>query len=146
MAATGQLFFRPANPGIARAQVPGRGAPAEQRQPLALIFSNVTEMLTDQSSVLQIMMSGDQLVPARALLFGDGPNNEVVQNVLFLDIGQSNRLCHAQKKQQEKSLSSFYFRFLQPGDAIIGFLESAVVGELSAAAVTAGGRRNYPSS
>jgi len=35
-------------------------------------------------------------------------------------------LCHAQKKQQEKSLSSFYFRFLQPGDAIIGFLESAV--------------------
>jgi hypothetical protein len=30
------------------------------------------------------------------------------------------------KQQQEKSLSSFYFRFLQPGDAIIRFLESAV--------------------
>jgi len=31
------------------------------------------------------------------------------------------------KQQQEKSLSSFYFHFLQPGDAITGFLESAVV-------------------
>jgi len=30
------------------------------------------------------------------------------------------------KQQQEKSLSSFYFRFLQPGDAIVRFLESAV--------------------
>jgi len=30
------------------------------------------------------------------------------------------------KQQQEKSLSSFYFRFLQPGHAIIRFLESAV--------------------
>jgi len=30
------------------------------------------------------------------------------------------------KQQKEKSLSSFYFRFLQPGYAIIGFLESAV--------------------
>jgi len=30
------------------------------------------------------------------------------------------------KQQQEKSLSSFYFHFLQPGDAITGFLESAV--------------------
>jgi len=30
------------------------------------------------------------------------------------------------KQQKGKSLSSFYFRFLQPGDAIIGFLESAV--------------------
>src|SRR5436190_12896861 len=51
-----------------------RGAPAEQGQPVAVIFSNVTEMLADQSSVLQIMMSGDQLVPARALLLGDGAN------------------------------------------------------------------------
>jgi hypothetical protein len=32
------------------------------------------------------------------------------------------------KQQKEKSLSSFYFRFLQPGDAIIRFLESAVGG------------------
>ena len=31
MAATGQLFLRPADPGIARAQVSGRGTPAEQR-------------------------------------------------------------------------------------------------------------------
>jgi hypothetical protein len=31
------------------------------------------------------------------------------------------------KQQKKKSLSSFYFPFLQPGDAIIGFLESAVV-------------------
>jgi hypothetical protein len=30
------------------------------------------------------------------------------------------------KQQKGKSLSSFYFRFLQPGVAIIGFLESAV--------------------
>jgi len=30
------------------------------------------------------------------------------------------------KQQKKKSLSSFYFPFLQPGDAIIGFLESAV--------------------
>src|SRR5687768_15837602 len=30
------------------------------------------------------------------------------------------------KKQQEKKLSSFYWRFLQPSHAIIGFLESAV--------------------
>jgi len=30
------------------------------------------------------------------------------------------------KQQQEKGLSSFYFRFLQPADAIIRFLESAV--------------------
>jgi len=30
------------------------------------------------------------------------------------------------KQQKGKSLSSFYFRFLQPGDEIIGFLESAV--------------------
>jgi hypothetical protein len=30
------------------------------------------------------------------------------------------------KQQEKKSLSSFYFPFLQPGDAIIGFLESAV--------------------
>jgi hypothetical protein len=33
------------------------------------------------------------------------------------------------KQQKKKSLSSFYFPFLQPGDAIIGFLESAVSGE-----------------
>jgi len=30
------------------------------------------------------------------------------------------------KHQKAESLSSFYFHFLQPGYAIIGFLESAV--------------------
>src|SRR5439155_26380487 len=109
MATTGQLFLRPANPGIARAQVSGRGAPAEQRQALALIFSDVTEMHADQSSVLQIMMSGDHLVPARPLLLGDGANHYVVQDVLFLGIGQSNRLCHAPKTAAGEKFVQFLF-------------------------------------
>src|SRR5437867_6092412 len=45
------------------------------------------------------------------------------------------------KQQQEKSLSSFYFHFLQPGDAITGFLESAV-----AVPGRAGRAQTWPSS
>jgi len=45
MAAAGELFFCPADPGITRAQVPGRGAPAQQCQLLALILDDISPEL-----------------------------------------------------------------------------------------------------
>ena len=44
MTAAGELCFRPADPGITRAQVLA-GAPAQQRQPFALILDDIAEML-----------------------------------------------------------------------------------------------------
>src|SRR6266540_1730250 len=131
MAATGQLFLRPANPGIARAQVPGRGAPAEQRQPLALIFSNVTELLADQSSVLQIMMGGDQNVldhlVVRPVTEEERPRwNELVSTHHYLKnaalVGE--QLCYVAEYQgQWLALLgwSAAARHLRPRDAWIGW-------------------------
>ncbi len=50
-AAGGQERVRPADPGIARTQVPGGRAPAQQGQPSALLLGDVTEMFTDEGGV-----------------------------------------------------------------------------------------------
>ena len=83
------MLLGPADPSVARAQMPGRGAPAQQRQPTALIFGHLPELLAHHRGVLKIMLGADQRIPARLFLLGDQAHLQVVEHLLFRGIGQT---------------------------------------------------------
>lgn len=72
---------------LSRAQVSGGGAPAQPDQPGARTFGHGAEALADQGGVLELVMSGDPGIPARAFGLGGEANVEVTVDLLSWDIG-----------------------------------------------------------
>jgi hypothetical protein len=101
-----KLILRPANPGVARTQMPGGSAPAQQGQPLALIFDDITQMFTHQRGILQIAMGGDFAISANEFLVANQAHCQVIQNLLLLGIRQSNGRRHAEKNHNQGGLST----------------------------------------
>jgi hypothetical protein len=85
----------------------GRGTPAQQRQPGALIVGHVTEVLADQRGILQILKGGDLGVPPRAFGFADQAHAQVLQDVLFGGVGQAQRWQHAEKRSPQAKFVQF---------------------------------------
>ena len=67
----------------------GQGTPAQQRQPTALIFGHLPELLAHHCGVLKIMLDTDQRIPPKPFLLGDQAHLQVVEHLLFRGIGQT---------------------------------------------------------
>lgn len=91
------------------------------------MLGDVTEVFADQGGVLEIMMGGNELVPARTSFWRDGPDDELIEHQLFLGIGQPERRRHAEKKQSRKELFGFYWLNRQACRALLSHLESGMV-------------------
>src|SRR5207247_4623750 len=90
------LILRPADPSLARGQVPSRATPPQQGHPLALVTGRITQLLADQRGVVQVMTLDDGLVPTLLLLaFQEQMNFQSIKDALFLDSGQAQRFGHA---------------------------------------------------
>ena len=83
------LFVGPTDEGVAGLEMPGGRAPSGQRQPLALVRGDVTEMFADQFTALEIMVLDDELVEALSLVSRDGADGQVGEDVLFIRRGSA---------------------------------------------------------
>ena len=87
MQASASLIIVPTNPSIPGAYMISRRGPAQQRQPLSPIFNHITQSLTHQIGILQVVMLADQLVLAGLFLGSHLPHGDFAQYRRFGGIG-----------------------------------------------------------
>jgi hypothetical protein len=88
----------------------GGGAPAQQEQPAALVFSHVAELGADQVSVLEIVVGDDGLVSSVLLVRLDQAHVEVVEHVWLGDMGQTQGLRHETSVKAEAGFVPYKVR------------------------------------
>jgi hypothetical protein len=69
----------PADPGVTRGALPGRGREAQQRQPLALPGGDIPQGVPDLRQRAQVVMGRHQGLEARLLGRGDGLEDDLAQ-------------------------------------------------------------------
>lgn len=74
----------PVQPPIARFDVKGRRTEYQQRQPLTFIFRHIAERLADDSCVLKVMFTGQQLIEPGSFRRLDQTHPDVPQPPWFL--------------------------------------------------------------
>jgi hypothetical protein len=78
------LFGGPTDELVSIFDVEGGGTPGGCGQPSALIDEGITEMLSHQTHVMQVMVFEDGLIaPGDVLRRGQQPDVAMIQNVLF---------------------------------------------------------------
>lgn len=85
------LRIGPADPTIPRAQMESGAGPAEQSNPLAVFFGDVTKGLADHPVLLEVMMLADEFVPERLFSRSDQLDGDLLGGNFFENLG--DRMC-----------------------------------------------------
>ena len=64
--------------------MPCSGAPSSQTQPLSFVSGNITQVLSNQSSAVQIMVFFHQFIEARLLVRLNQAHAQMIQDLLLL--------------------------------------------------------------
>ena len=107
--AAAALLGGPADELIAVAQVVGRGAEGDQREPLALVGGGIAQVFADERGVAQVVMLEDESVAARELVGrAQQAELEVLEHELFARAGAAKLsfgFCHRRNPSKSRAQS-----------------------------------------